>query len=290
MKKAFVFSVITVGVFTGMVSAELVRGIDIDFVTIGNAGNPVDTRPESQPTNCGGVDYTYKIGKYEVTKGQWDAFVSASGAPTGNLSQAYDESTYLIGDSKPANEVSWYEAVQFCNYLTSGDKSQGAYLFSGDNANPGDFLGVDRNSAASTYGTIYVLPTEDEWYKAAFYTGTGYSSFANGQDIIPRRGVDWNYGGTYDSPWDVGTGAVEQNGTFDMMGNVWEWNETPIGDYRGVRGGAYYQSNHYCSSYLRSWFFPHVEGDVGFRVAVIPEPATLLLLGIGGVLIRKRSI
>ena len=280
---------------SGIVSADTIRGIDIDFVTIGNAGNPGDTRAEASPYNCGAVSYNYQIGKYEVTNGQWDAFVSAAGAPTGNSSTAYARNALWTGANVPANEVSWYEATQFCNFLTSGDKSRGAYLFSGTNSNPGDFLGINRNLSILTYGTTYVIPTEDEWYKAAYFkpNASGYSTYANGLSIIPAADNGWNYaGGTYDPPWNVGTGGIaEQNGTFDMMGNVWEWNETLMGPNRGLRGGSYGGPD---SGYTLGSSFDSSNGPgygydgLGFRVASVPEPASAVLLFLGACLFKRR--
>jgi sulfatase modifying factor 1 len=241
---------------------------EMDFVTIGNAGNVADT------TGYGIVGYDYRIGKYEVTNAQWNTFVTAAGAPTGN-DGGYNYLAYFTDAQQPANMVSWYEAAQFCNYLTSGDKSKGAYQFSGNNANPGDFLGINRTAAQAAYGTIYFLPTEDEWYKAAYFKhdGSGYSLYANGTDIAPIAGVDarYNYVG---SPWNIGTGTMEQNGTFDMMGNVWEWNETLIDSYRGTRGGsfAYSPASHLASSYRLPYLPSNEDYNFGFRVASIPEP------------------
>jgi len=262
--------------------------VEMEWVTIGNAGNPGDTRtgidpyspygdPFANPYGCGAVGYEYQIGKYEVTNAQWNAFTSAAGAPTGNPSNAYDQTSTYPGAQQPTNEVSWYEAAQFCNYLTSGDKSLGVYLFSGDNNDPCDFLGIDRTAAQVTYGTIYFLPTEDEWYKAAYYKpdGSGYSTFANGLDTMPVVGGGWNY---YDStPWNVGTGTEEQNGTFDMMGNVWEWNETLMhGSYRSARSGSFYVGHldgFTLSSSHRHYMSPDDDWwTVGFRVARIAEP------------------
>ena len=270
-------------------SATIVQGIDIDFVTIGNAGNAGDTRTQSFPNDksfatpygCGAVGYDYQIGKYEITNGQWDAFVTAAGAPTGYPGTAYDDNARYTATNVPTNEVSWVEAAQFCNYLTSGDKSLGAYLFSENDGEIYAFLGIDRDSAVSTYGMVYAIPTEDEWYKAAYYTGSGYSTYANGTDAAPIiDGGDTNYGNPSSRPWDIGTGTEEQNGTFDMMGNVWEWNETLNGSYRGLRGGAFdYGSAQLVSSYRHSYPGEDDNG-IGFRVASVPEPAALFLISL----------
>ena len=266
-------------VLANIASAEIVQGIDLDFVTIGNAGNPGDTRAEANPVGCGAVNYEYQIGKYEITNDQWNDFVDAAGAPTGNPSGYYNEDATFTGAQQPTNEISWYEAAQFCNYLTSGDKSEGAYLFSGNNTNPGDFLGIDRDSAVSAYGIAYVIPTEDEWYKAAYYTGSGYSNYANGEETIPGSDIGWNLGGgPYYSPWDVGTGTQEQNGTFDIMGNVWEWNETSIISYerRGTLGGSFSNSLWNGSSFYRGSSPASAENStMGFRIAVWTTPGPL---------------
>ena len=297
MKKTKVLSVILcLTALMNFTLADNIRGINMDFVNIGNAGNAGDTRDYyANPIGCGAVSYNYRIGKYEVTNAQFNAFTATAGVPTGNPSSAYDQSASFTGAQQPANNVSWYEAAQFCNYLTSGDKSKGAYQFSGSNAAPGNFLGIDRVSSISTYGTTYVIPTEDEWYKAAYFKpdASGYSLFANGTSTAPINGVNSNYDSG--APWDITNGTQEQNGTFNMMGNVWEWNEAlPHGSSRGIRGDSYYYLDEY---YLRSYDRDYVNPDgeypnIGFRVAEIPEPASATIMTLGGLLFalkrRKR--
>jgi formylglycine-generating enzyme len=290
MKKIRILSVVVCMVaIVNFASAEIIRGINIDLVAINNAGNAADST-----TGHGAVGYNYHIGKYEVTNAQWNSFTTVVGAPTGNPSDAYNLSATYAGAQQPTNNVSWYEAAQFCNYLTSGDKSKGVYQFSGNNANPGTFLGTDRSAAQTTYDEAYFLPTVDEWYKAAYYKadGSGYSTYTNGTNTAPIAGVQSNYNMAIGTPWNVGTGAQEQNGTFDMAGDVWEWNQTSIGSSYVAMGGSFDLNG----SYLLSSFEGSAAPDrqfyqIGFRIASLPEPTTICLLGFGVLsLIRRKKL
>lgn len=240
------------------------------YVTIGNAGNAADT------TGYGAVSYTYQISATEVTIAEF----TASGAGSDNENY-WNDGTRTVGTAAPASYVSLYEAMKYCNWLTSGDVNLGAYQFSG-----GNYLSTDRASAITTYGTVYALPTEDEWYKAAYYTGNLWSLYANGTDTAPGVETDSNYGGiggTYPGAWVVGTGTLEQNGTYDLMGNVWEWMEDSGGV---VRGGSYGSSESNLRSSIRSLNSPASELDfIGFRVVAVPEPASVMMISLGGLLI-----
>ena len=275
MKKRVLIVVVCVMAVANTASADTIRGIGMDFVTIGNPGNVADT---GGTPGCGAVSSSYRIGKYEVTATQWQTINTAAG----------------IGDSgdwsgnQPVASISWYDAAQFCNYLTSGNKYSGAYKFDIS----GNFLGIDRVASISTYGTTYVIPTEDEWYKAAYFkpNGSGYSLYANGTSTAPVAGVNSNYnGGGLGAPWNMNNGTQEQNGTFDMMGNVWEWNEALIDPFRGLRGGSFYGSYDNLASSVQGYNNPYDErGNVGFRVASVPEPASAAIMALASLFIALK--
>ena len=100
--------------------------------------------------------------------------------------------------------------------------------------------------------------------------------------------------------WETGFGAEEQNGTFDMNGNVWEWNEgtwdgtlNNIGDTRVIRGGAFHNPEFDLRSSTRPNHNPATEYNVfGFRVAAIPEPSSISMIGVASgfaLFIRRMS-
>ncbi len=195
------------------------NAFSLEFVEIGDPGNP--PMPQGFWGNhiYGDVPYTYRIGQLEITRAQWAAFEREAGAPAGTPSTAYDQDAEYIAD-RPQTFMSWLEAAQFCNWLTTGDKSQGVYKFDGNNANPGNFQGVflADGFSQSLNGTVYVMPTRSEWVKAGHWKpdGSGYSRFENGSDIT----IPWTRG-----IHSIQTHAQEQNGTYDMADNAQEWTE-----------------------------------------------------------------
>ena len=271
--------------------------ITMDFVSVGNPHNDGDV--QSQGT-FGAVDYSYNIGKYEVTENQWDA---VSGASTTDL---LDDSGFWSGD-QPVAHISWYEIAMFCNWLTSGDVTNGAYAINGS----GEVTAIDRGSAVTTHGTVYVIPTEDEWYKAAYYDpnkgGAGVPGYwdypTRNDDPYPPDGINIMGDTAFDAVFDDGynqghpndvdnAGVLGPYGTMGQGGNVWERNETAIGLGRGGRGGKWNDiSDSLAASFRNSSNLTSEYYGVGFRVAAIPEPGTitLLLCGLAGMtLIRRR--
>jgi len=323
----------------------------IETVPVGNTGNTGEWSGESYggwgPDRiCGAVDYAYNIGTYEVTAGQYCAFLNAvdpNGSNTDGLyNSSMDSSSYgcqitwnagastydfsggtveapgstaADWENRPVNYVSWYDAAMFANWLTTGSIHQGAYDTSAGagwgGSDAGNYTGIDRASAISTYGKVYVIPTEDEWYKAAYYNPAGpvYYDYPTSSDTAPSNDLttpdDGNNATFYDNGDTIGSpyyrtemGAHENSespyDTFDQGGNVWEWNEALIGSYRGLRGGSFSGSGDGSDLHAPSRFYlnPSYESyGVGCRVSAVPEPATMAMLALGGLgmLIRRRS-
>ena len=242
------------------------NAFDIDFVTISG-----DTNPDC---GYGIVNNDYRMGTCEITNGQFAKFAS--------------NSPYWTGADVSANMVTWYEAAQFVNYLNTSTNNPAAYNFSGSTFSVWDVTDAGFNSSNPfrNSNAKYFMPTENEWVKAAYWNGTNLQTYATTDDSLPVAGIDTHYKQAVGQPWNVGSGSEELNGTFDMMGNVWEWMENShrsgdylSGSFRSGRGGSYSVGDGYISSSTRLGFNPYNGfGNVGFRVASVPEPASLVLL------------
>jgi hypothetical protein len=280
---------------------------EIDFVTVGNPGNPPDTT--GNPNPAGSVPYVYRIGMYEISR---DIVETASAA--GNLGITLDPMDFIsgiLGDGPrpdmPATGVSWNEAVRFVNWLNTSEGFSPAYKFSTD---PGDG-GYDANenilpwqkgdpgfNGANRFRNKlarYVLSSADEWYKAAYYDpnasdGAGwYWDYPTGSDVKPTAVASGSDPETAvysqlikQGPSNINeAGGLSRYGVMGLGGNVWEWHETEIdlvndnvSSLRVLRGGFWGNDSGYLSASHRSHAGPSFEGiDSGFRVTSIPELA-----------------
>lgn len=314
-----------------------VRAVVIDFVPVGNPGNPADPT-----TGYGAVSYGYQIGTYEVTNSQYAEFLNAvaktdthltydtamssshGGIYRSGIAGNYSYTVKSNMGNKPVLFVSWHDAARFTNWLHNGQPTGlqttattegGAYTLNG-------FFGtVIKNSTATVW-----IPTEDEWYKAAYYdptpgaSGDNYWLYPTSSDSRPdidatnsvgdivnpganvanySPGGGWN--GLNSHVTTVGSAAsASYYGTFDQGGNAFELNDSLVrlafADVwaRGLRGGSHYSTRETdLSSAFRLSNGPNSASDYqGFRVAGVPEPETAMFLVISSslMLLRRKQV
>ena len=220
------------------------------YVAVGNPGNPKDTQWN---TARGKVDYVYDISKFKVSNAEYAAFLNAVARKSdphnlmvsggGEIIREGEEGNYtyrvLEGrENRPVLFVAAVDAMRMANWLGNGaredgDTENGTYAFTAYDA-------VSKRNANADY----FLPTDDEWYKAAYYDPTkngtgGYWQYSPKTDDPNQMVAELPPGGPFSANFnsvpgtdgngttDVGayTAAASFYGTFDQSGLSWEWNE-----------------------------------------------------------------
>jgi formylglycine-generating enzyme len=210
--------------------------VTIDTVPVGNAGNTHDSRTGNY---FGAVAYDYRIGTFEVTAGQYTTFLNAVAATDtyglynpgmANVTGAVVTRAGVSGSyaytvrspNQPITHVSWADAARFVNWLQNGQPSgaqnsstteRGAYALNGATT-----WGILNNVVRSQNATWF-LPTEDEWYKAAYYDPTR-SNGNGGYWTYPTRTNQAPYS---DQP--PGSDAPTQSNT----ANFYQYDSIPNG-------------------------------------------------------------
>ena len=328
-----------------LLSASAHAQISLSTVTIGNPGNADDT------TGFGGVGYTYNIGTYEVTLNQYTSFLNAVAATDtyGLYTTSFATSGFIagiarsgasgsfsysvIGDgNRPAAAVNWFNAARFTNWLSNGQPAglqtaatteDGNYTMNGETGPLNPLYVISKNANATVW-----IPTENEWYKAAYYDPS-LNSGAGGYWLYPTRSnstpgnvvgsganlANFRKNGLYSvtqssaligtqnylTPVGAFTNSASAYGTFDQGGNKFEWNDSafditdPITGVleaiaRGLRGGEWnFPEFGMQSSY--QYMNDEASPGYGFRVAGVaaaPEPGSAALLGLGTLLLAAR--
>jgi len=221
----------------------------------------------------------------------------------GGSSGSYSYSVAADYADRPVNYVSWGDAARFSNWLHNGQPT-GAQDAS--TTEDGSYSLNGATTAARESDATWVIPTADEWYKAAYHKNDGvtgnYFGYPTSSDTRPDYVNDGNLSGTgnpfVEGGIDPGNYATHDGddgttgigspyyrteagewensaspyGTFDQAANLYEWNEaiTVSNSNRGIRGGcfAYGTDAEYMHASHRSDRAPTYEHFyVGFRVA-----------------------
>jgi len=296
--------------------------VTFTWAEVGDAGNAADPLNSGSIPGIGSVSTSYRISTTEVTLGQYVAFLNAvaqsdpfglyntnmasnlnvAGISRSGTSGGYSYSVIGSGN-RPVTFVSWSDAARFTNWLHNGQGSGGT---------ESGVYDLSLSNPSRSASALYWIPSENEWYKAAYYDpGAGgpaddYWLYPTRSDTAPDNTIgpgannanirdgSVNFAVTNSTTFDsnqnyltdVGafSGAASYYGTFDQGGNVFEWTESLVlTDERVLRGGSWnlYESN------IRSGFQlsnpeTYEAMALGFRLASTPEPSTYALLVMGG--------
>ena len=299
-------------------------GVTIDYATVGNPGNPANTN------SWGAVSDVFQISKYETTNTQYRDFLNAVDSAGTNPNGVYNSlmgsdalggitfnaaassgSKYSVKAgtapsgsayaNMPVLFTTWFSAARFANWLQNGQQASAASMETGAYTLNNQVSGAipARNPGATVY-----LPSRDEWYKSAFYSGTGstYKTWQTNSNVQPTNTITnltlanaANYGFSSTpttNPIAVGsyTNTTSPYGLFDMLGNATEYTDTAgTGADLGrpqLFSGSWATSvadaskwNLTASAIFRA--STTATSQVGFRVAAVPEPATIALAGVG---------
>ncbi len=209
----------------------------------------------------------FYLGIHEVTQAQYEAVM---GNNPSHFSATGDDKDKVAGQSTsqhPVENVSWLDAVKFCNKLSELEGRKSFYEIAGETVRVPDWK-----------ASGYRLPTEAEWE---------YACGGDPADLEEHAWFDANSGSV---THPVGKKLTNRFGLHDMRGNVYEWcwdaydkdyykqspRDDPTGpdiaeaSYRVFRGGGWISDPRDCRSAFRSWFTPvYRDGHLGFRLALV---------------------
>jgi len=279
-------------------------------MSIGDVGNPAQASGPN--AGLGSVNYSYMMSSTEVTVAEYASFLNSVAGATDPFS-LYNTNMSGIGLTKngsvysvtsgfadrPVAFVNWFSAARYVNWLNTGSTETGAYALNGSNT-------IVGRTVSATQPT-WVLPNENEWYKAAFYNPTlpGTNKYGTWQvsqlggsaqpaAVAPPTGTTpaANYNNVAGSQTtNVGAygGTFSHYGMYDMLGNVTEWIESSYTDNTQVRvfSGAFALAsvtNWNADGGLNLRSPLNINSNIGFRVAQVapvPEPGTIALAASG---------
>lgn len=178
------FTPLALGV-SALIASVVYAEVSFEWAIVGNPGNPPDPLNTGLIDTIGTVEETYLISRNEVTNAQYVEFLNAVASTDSNglfspnmesnprggivrtgMSGSFAYSTKPNMEDKPVNYVSYLDAMRFVNWLQNGQPSGSQ---SSSTTESGAYLISDGLSETRMMGADFFIPSENEWYKAAYH-------------------------------------------------------------------------------------------------------------------------
>ena len=223
-----------------------------------------DGESDEKPVHEIRLTYDFYIGKYTVTQKEYESLMKTN-------------PSHWKGDNLPVEQVTWFDAIKYCNALSKKEALPLAY-----DEITGNLLDSNSNVTIDVKKVMgYRLPTEAEWEYSARGANKSQGYRYSGSDDIYK--VAWYIANSGYETHAVGSKQANELGLYDMSGNVWEWCTDWYGnytvsrginiyiykdsDFRVVRGGSWYISANYVRISNRSSNMPYKSNyNLGFRL------------------------
>ncbi len=157
----------------------------------------------------------FYLGVHEVKQADYLSVMGENPSFFSSNGQGKDQVAGRLTARYPVENVSWLDAVRFCNKLSEKEGRKPFYE-----------IGGEKVQVPNWSGTGYRLPTEAEWEYACRAGGTSRYYFGDDPSVLGRYA--WYKDNSGESTQPVGLLRPNDSGLHDMLGNVWEWcGDTP---------------------------------------------------------------
>ena len=236
----------------------------------------------------------YWMAETEVTQDLWKAVMTGSANNATPSSFKSSPATNEEQGKRPVENITWFDAIEFCNKLSEKTNKSPAYNLTvkASNRYKGSIVALATTVTIIAGSTGYRLPTEMEWMWAAMGAENpsgGYAKKYAGGGTENTVGIElcaWYSGNSLTNRKTHEVGLLEANelGLYDMSGNVVEWcydqskgsgypttmpddYSNSTGNARVIRGGSYNDAATNCTVAYRRFMNPGMSDiNIGFRV------------------------